>query len=269
MDATHLDTFIDALIDDLAARPAPEDDADRRLCDLLDSPRRVIDEQPLLAVLAAAVTLRNLFDHVIAQAVAAAERAGIPARKHLRTGADLLTSLGVAPGAAYRAARVGRAAPTLPALTRAQRLGGVGIEFADAVGKGVAHIHNRVPLCDEDRAGVVTTLMIQTTPSGVDKKAREIAIARTAAQPVEDGAVPVAENPDLNDMTVVQGEDGRVAASLDLDALTAEELLAALDPLFRPVPLPDGRRTPARSGGAAPMRSGRSCAPTCRIRSVR
>ncbi|MDO0978178.1 DUF222 domain-containing protein [Mycolicibacterium frederiksbergense] len=215
---------------------------------MLDSPRRVIDEQPLLAVLAAAVTLRNLFDHVIAQAVAAAERAGIPARKHLRSGADLLTSLGVAPGAAYRAARVGRAAHTLPALTRAQRLGGVGIEFADAVGKGVAHVSGRVALSEEDRAAVVTTLMIQTTPSGVDKKARAIAIDRAAAQPVDDGAVPVAENADLNDMTVVQTEEGRVAAGLDLDALTAEELLAALDPLCRPVPLPDGSPDPRPTG---------------------
>ncbi|MBJ7463213.1 MAG: HNH endonuclease, partial [Mycolicibacterium sp.] len=95
MDATDLDSIIDALIDDLTPVPAPEDDADRTLFHLLDSPRRVIDEQPLLAVLAAAVTLRNLVDHVIAQAVAATERAGIPARKHLRSGADLLTSLGV------------------------------------------------------------------------------------------------------------------------------------------------------------------------------
>ncbi len=248
MDATHLDTFIDALIDDLAVGPPPDDDADRTLFHLLDSPRRIVDEQPLLALLAAAVTLRNLFDHVIAQAVAAAERAGIPARKHLRTGADLLTALGVAPGAAYRAVRVGRAAHAMPALTAQQRLGGVGIEFADAIGKGIAHIHNRVPLCDEDRAAVVTSLMIQTTPSGVDKKAREIAIDRAAAQPVDDGAVPVAENADLNEMTVVQTGDGRVAASLDLDALTAEELLAALDPLCRPIPLPDGSPDPRSVG---------------------
>ncbi|CAN7190889.1 HNH endonuclease signature motif containing protein [Mycolicibacterium frederiksbergense] len=248
MDATHLDTFIDALIDDLAVAPPPDDAADRTLFHLLDSPRRIVDEQPLLAVLAAAVTLRNLFDHVIAQAVAAAERAGIPARKHLRTGADLLTSLGVAPGAAYRAARVGRAAHTLPALTAQQRLGGVGIEFADAIGKGVAHVSSRVALSEQDTAGVVTTLMIQTTPAGVDKKAREIAIAKAATSPQDDGAVPVAENADLNDITVVQGEDGRVTASLDLDALTAEELLTALDPLCRPIPLPDGSPDPRPVG---------------------
>jgi hypothetical protein len=149
---------------------------------------------------------------------------------------------------AQRAVRVGRAAHTMPALTAQQRLGGVGIEFADAVGKGVAHIHNRVPLCDEDRAEVVTKLMIETTPAAVQKKARAIAIATAKSRPVDDGAVPVAENADLNDMAVVQGEDGRVSAALDLDALSAEELLAALDPLCRPVPLPDGSPDPRPVG---------------------
>ena len=246
MDATHLNAFIDALIDDLT--PAPlSDDGDRRLCDLLDCPRRVLDEQPLLAVLVAAVTVRNLADHVIAQAVAAAERAGVPARKHLRSGAELLTQLGVSPGAAQRAARVGRAAHTLPALTQQQRLGGVGIEFADAVGRGVAHIGGRVPLSEQDRAEMVRKLMIETTPSKVDEKAREIAISRCTTAPVED-AVPVAENSDLNDMTVVQTADGRVHATLDLDGLTGEELLTALDPLCRPIPLPDGSPDPRPSG---------------------
>ena len=248
MDATHLDTFIDALIDDLAPAPPPEGDGGRRLFDLLDCPRRVVDESPLLAVLAAAVTLGNLVDHVIAQAVAAAERAGIPARQHLRSGADLLTSCGVAPGAAHRAARVGRAAHTLPALTQSQRLGGIGIEFADAIGRGVAHINARVPLSEEDRAAVVTKLMVQATPAQVDKKARAIAIDKGAAQPQQDGVVPVAENADLNEMTLVQTDDGRVSATLDLDLLTGEELMSALDPLCRPVPLPDGSPDPRPVG---------------------
>jgi Domain of unknown function (DUF222)/HNH endonuclease len=248
MDATQLETFVDALIDDLTPAPPPESDADRRLFDLLDCPRRVLDEPPLLAVLAAAVTLRNLVDHVIAQAVAAAERLGIPARRHLSSGADLLTSLGVSPGAAYRAARVGRAAHTMPALTQAQRLGGIGIEFADAIGKGVTHIHSRVPLSEQDRAAVVTKLMIEATPSDVAKKARAIAIDKATTQPPEDGAVPVAENADLNDMTLVQTDDGRVSATLDLDLLTGEELMAALDPLCRPIPLPDGSPDPRPTG---------------------
>jgi hypothetical protein len=246
MDANDFDTFVDALIDDLTPAPVPEED--RTLFRLLDSPRRIVDDQAVVAVLAAAVTLRNLADHVIASAVAAAERAGIPARRHLRTGADLLTSIGVAPGAAYRAARVGRAAHSMPALTRAQRLGGIGIEFADAVGKGVAHIEARAALSDDERTDVVTALMVQATPSGVAKKARGIAIAKAKTPPVDDTVVPVAENTDLNDMTLVVNDEGRVNATLDLDALTGEELLAALDPLCRPVPLPDGSPDPRPVG---------------------
>ncbi|MGK2875445.1 MAG: DUF222 domain-containing protein [Nocardioides sp.] len=248
MDATYLNAVVDALIDDLTPAPVPEDDADRRLCHLLDSPRRIVDEPALLAVLTAAVTARNVFDHVIAQAVAAAERAGIPARKHLRSGADLLTQLGMSPGATWRAVRVGRAAHTLPALTQQQRLGSVGIEFADAIGKGVTHITERVPLSDNDRTKIVTKLMIETTPSDVAKKARAIAIDKAAAAPLAEDVVPVAENTDLNDMTLAVNDEGRITATLDLDALTGEELIAALDPLCRPVPLPDGSPDPRPAG---------------------
>ncbi|MGN7782865.1 HNH endonuclease, partial [Mycolicibacterium sp. 22603] len=98
----------------------------------------------------------------------------------------------MSPGAAARAVRVGRMAPVLSALTTAQRLGGVGIEFADAVGKGVTHIEARVPLSEEERAAVVRKLMVQTTPAEVAAKARAIALEKTAARPVEERAVPVA-----------------------------------------------------------------------------
>ena len=248
MDATYLNNVIDGLIDDLTPAAVPEDGADRLLCHLLESPRRIVDEPALLAVLSAAVTLRNLVDHVIAQAVAAAERAGIPARKHLSTGADLLAQLGMSPGATWRAVRVGRAAHSLPALTQQQRLGAVGIEFADAVGKGVTHITERVPLSDNDRTNIVTKLMIETTPSDVARKARTIAIDKAAAAPSSEDVVPVAENTDLNDMTLAVNGEGRITGTLDLDALTGEELIAALDPLCRPVPLPDGSADPRPVG---------------------
>lgn len=247
MDATDLDSFVNALIDDLAPSPPPEDDAERGLFHLLDCPRPVVDEHALVAALGAAVAVRNLADHVIAQACAAAERVGAPARRRLRSAADLLIGLGVAPGAAYRAVRVGRGAPTVAALTRQQRLGGVGIEFADAVGKGVAHVGARVVLSEQERAAIVTTLMIQSTPSTVTAKARAIAIAK-ASPPTPQRAVPVAEDADLNEMALIQNDDGRVGATLDLDVLTGEELFAALDPLCRPVPLPDGSPDPRSSG---------------------
>ncbi|MBI5737713.1 MAG: DUF222 domain-containing protein [Mycolicibacterium neoaurum] len=244
MDATDVNCFVDALIDDLAPAEMPADDAQRTLFHLLECPRPMIDDDALLAVLAGAVTVRNLADHVIASAVAAAARAGIPARRHLKTGTDLLSLLGMAPGAAVRAVRVGRAAHLLPAMTTAQRLGGIGIEFADAVGKGVTHINARTELSEDDRASVVTKLMTQTTPAEVGKKARAIAIDRTADLPPQERAVPVAEDADLNTMTLVLDEEGRYEATLNLDVGTGEGLCAALDPLCRPVPLPDGSLDP-------------------------
>ncbi|TQK29322.1 HNH endonuclease [Arthrobacter sp. SLBN-53] len=211
---------------------------------LVDCPRPVVDDEALWGVLAAAVSARNLLDFVIASAVVAAERAGVPGRRHLRTGADLLKLLGMSPGAAARAVRVGRMAPVLPALVSAQRLGGIGIEFADAVGKGVTHIDARTPLSDDDRAAVVRSLMVQTSPAEVAAKARTIGIDRVAALPVEQRAVPVAEDTTLNEMTLVQNAEGRFEATLDLDVTTGEVLCAALDPLCRPVPLPDGSPDP-------------------------
>ncbi|SDC19834.1 protein of unknown function [Mycolicibacterium neoaurum] len=243
MDGTYLDAFVDALIDELIP-VLPEDDVGPSLGRLVDCPRPVVDDEVLLAVLAAAVAARNLLDVVIASAVAAAERVGVPGRRHLRTGTDLLRLVGMAPGAAARAVRVGRMAPVLPALTTAQRLGGIGIEFADAVGKGVTHIDSRVALSDEDRAAVVTTLMVQTSPAEVAAKARAIALDRIAALPPSERAVPVAEDTTLNQMTVLQNAEGRFEATLDLDIATGEELCAALDPLCRPVPLPDGSPDP-------------------------
>ncbi|WP_234411714.1 DUF222 domain-containing protein [Mycolicibacterium neoaurum] len=227
---------------------SPEGDVGPSLGRLVDCPRPVVDDEVLLAVLAAAVAARNLLDVVIASAVVAAERVGVPGRRHLRSGADLLRLVGMAPGAAARAVRVGRMAPALPALTTAQRLGGIGIEFADAVGKGVTHIESRVALSDDDRAAVVTKLMVQTTPAEVAAKARAIALDRIAALPVEQRVVPVAEDTTLNEMTVVQNAEGRFEATLDLDIGTGEELCAALDPLCRPVPLPDGTPDPRPIG---------------------
>ncbi|ORA01795.1 HNH endonuclease signature motif containing protein, partial [Mycolicibacterium bacteremicum] len=117
-------------------------------------------------------------------------------------------------------------------------------EFADAVGKGVTHINARTELSEDDRASVVTKLMTQTTPAEVGKKARAIAIDRTAALPPEERVIPVAEDADLNTMTLVLGEEGRYEATLNLDVGTGEGLCAALDPLCRPVPLPDGSPDP-------------------------
>lgn len=245
MDAAILARLTDSLIDDLSPTTGPDDDPphDRTLGELLSDPRQVLDEPDVLAVMVTAVRLRNIAEHLVASSVATAERLGIPARKRLKTGADLLTAIGVAPAAAYRAVRVGRAARTLPTVTRALRDGALGIEHADAIGKGLTHISDRVELDDDQRAEIITALKIQTTPAAIAHRAREIAITLAPAEP-DDDRVPVAEDYDLNDMTLHQNDEGRIAAALDLDVVTGEELQAALDPLCRPVPLPDGTPDP-------------------------
>ncbi|GAA4750107.1 DUF222 domain-containing protein [Gordonia alkaliphila] len=103
-------------------------------------------------------------------------------------------------------------------VTRGMRDGALSAEKADAVVTGLAHLTDRVNLSEEKRAKVVGALLVQTTPA----------------------RVPVAERDDLNAMTMDRTDDGRVAVTLDLDTLAAEELWAALDPLTRPVPEPDG-----------------------------
>ncbi|MDO3403656.1 HNH endonuclease, partial [Mycolicibacterium neoaurum] len=75
MDATYFDSFVDALIDELAPVP-PEVDVGPGLGRWVDCPRPVVDDEVLLGVLASAVSARNLLDLVISSAVVAAERAG-------------------------------------------------------------------------------------------------------------------------------------------------------------------------------------------------
>ncbi|WP_347955654.1 HNH endonuclease signature motif containing protein [Gordonia aichiensis] len=203
------------------------------------------DDRLILAVLVEVTRLLNLCTTTLATATEAAERAGIPARKRVKRASDLLRELGHPPAVAYRLARVGAAAASLPEVSRQARTGGVSLEHGDAVGRGVAFVSRRVPLDDQSRQDLARRLAVQVTPADVDTRARELALEwAPASDPTDPEVVPVAERPDLNEMTLTTGADGRTTATLDLDALSGEELHQALDPLCRPVPLPDGSRDP-------------------------
>ncbi|WP_349306134.1 DUF222 domain-containing protein [Gordonia sp. PP30] len=247
MDSTTLTEFADHLIDDLTVGTDPGTDSLGRL---LSETRMTVDDDAILAVMVAAVRLGNVAAYLLAQTSAAAERLAIPARKRLKNGAQLLTELGVAPAAACRAARVGRAAAGLAPVANALRDGALSIEHADAVVRGIAHIAGRTgavqSAVDHDERGrIVASLMVQTTPREIETRARQIAIALTpAAGEADPAAIPVAENHDLNEMTLHQNDEGRITATLDVDVVTGEELHAALDPLCRPVPRPDGSPDP-------------------------
>ncbi|MGB3887619.1 MAG: hypothetical protein WA934_16170 [Gordonia sp. (in: high G+C Gram-positive bacteria)] len=92
------------------------------------------------------VRLLNVANTLLAQTLQSAARIGVPARKRLKTGVDLLLGLGVPPAVAYRLSRVGKAFESVPALAglaSQARVGAVAIEHADAVGEGLAFVGRR------------------------------------------------------------------------------------------------------------------------------
>ncbi|MFC0314308.1 DUF222 domain-containing protein [Gordonia phosphorivorans] len=241
MDAATLTAFADLLSDDLTIPVGTDIDAPANLGQFLARARAVDDDRELLAVTAAVLRLRNVADYSVAATCAAIERVGLPARKHVRSGAAILSELGAAPAVAYRAARLGQAIvdENLVSVIRGLRDGAVSAEQSDAVASGLGHVTGRVELPDDDRRKIVHSLMVQTSPARVREKARAWAI-KLAPEVPADGEVPVGERDDLNEMTLNRTDDGRVAVTIDFDIVAAEELSAALDPLTRPVPEPDG-----------------------------
>ena len=119
--------------------------------------------------------------------------------------------------------------------------------MADAVGKAITMVDNRVGLDEHARHVLARKLAVHETPADVASSARREAI-RLEAETDDPDQIPAAENPVLNEMSLITGEDGRIVSTIDVDVLTGEELCAALDPLCRPVPLPDGSPDPRSSG---------------------
>ena len=232
--------FADRLSDELS--PAGEISEAGGLAKLFDTASMVgFDDAEICELLVELSRLLNLTTTALASLTRTADRVGVPARKRVRKAADLLMALGHAPVVAFRLSRVGAAEAGLSALARESRTGGVSVEHRDAVGRGVAFVGRRVSLDESSTAELARRLAGQSTPADVDRRAREIALEWAPVVDEADcDAIPVAENADLNEMSVVTTADGRVAIEADMDALAGEELQQALDPLCRPVLQPDG-----------------------------
>ena len=255
MFATAIAEFADRLVDELApvtdaerarvtdSSVAGVDAPDLRLAHRLDLRCRGVADRELYESLVETVRLRNLVDTLLTTLTASAVSVGLLERLHVRSPAAMLTGLGMAPAAAHRTARNTGHATAIDAVGRGMRDGSLSPEKADAVGKGVRFVEERVALTGTEREKIVTRLMVQETPGDIATTARETAIELAEHADIAD-AVPAAENAALNEMSIATGDDGRVSATVDLDVLTAEELLAALDPLMTPVPEPDGSPDP-------------------------
>ncbi len=244
MNAATLTGFADHLSDQLTAGTGDGD-----LAVFFEDARPVDDDRELLALTAAFLRLRTITDHALARAADTIDRVGLPGRKHLRSAVGILIGLGAAPAVAHRLVRLGVASadPAAGPVTRGMRDGAVSAELGDAVVRGLNHVTGRAELTEEAKAQLVSALLVQTTPARVRDKARSFAIA-LAPDEDADGGVPIAERDDLNEVEVVQTDDGRIRVAMDLDVLAGEELHSALDPLTRPVPEPDGSPDPRSPG---------------------
>ncbi|MFT3899351.1 MAG: DUF222 domain-containing protein [Gordonia sp. (in: high G+C Gram-positive bacteria)] len=97
---------------------------------------------------------------------------------------------------------------------------------------------------DQVKDAVATKLLAHArldAPSQISAAARELAHQLAPAHPP---VVPPAENPMLNEASIVQTDEGRVRLEADLDQLGGEKLITALDGLSKPIPAPDGGRDP-------------------------
>ena len=236
----------DRIVDELAPPTATETDSGEspRLACLLASASKVgADDTDILSAIVEVARARNVLDAAQAQLVRTAERAGIPFRKHLRSAKMLLTEIGVPPAVADRTVRNGHHAERFENVGRGTRDGSMSAEIADAIGVGVATVAKRVPLDPDEQQRLARKLALNTTPAEVKTAAKQEAFA-LATESDDPDLVPASENPELNEMSLYINDEGRVEATMDLDVVTGEELNAALDPLCKPVPLPDGTADP-------------------------
>ncbi|WOC11456.1 HNH endonuclease signature motif containing protein [Gordonia sp. MP11Mi] len=250
MFATEVRAFADRLVDELAPPTAVETasgDCGRLVCRLDRVSTVGVDDAEILSAIVEVARARNVLDAAQSVLVRAAERAGVPARRRVRSAAGLLTAIGVAPAVAHRTVRNGRHADRLEVVGRGTRDGSLSSEMADAIGKGVALIEQRVDVGEAQRQRLARKLVVHATPGDVATAARREAIGLDA-QAGEPGQIPVAENAGLNEMSLTVAEDGRITSTIDVDVLTGEELYAALDPLCRPIPLSDGSPDPRSTG---------------------
>lgn len=217
------------------------------------SPPEADDE--LAGQVVALIKIRHLVDHVLSVWVGALDRRGVAKRSGESSTASLLMAGGLAPGCAHRMVRVGRALVSLPRVADHAADGDFSGEQVDAIVRGIAHVERAVAqLPGPAREACVNRLLGQAwsgaTPTEIGERARGDAFALA----VDSGGVPVAENTELNTLSLGQSPDGRLRGRFDVDAILGEKLLTGLDPLTRPIASEDG--TPDQRSTAQRMAEG-------------
>ena len=131
------------------------------------------------------------------------------------------------------------------------RDGFLSAEHVDAVVRGVGHVHSRIAgeMSEAFRSQVERKLLAHAMSGAPPAEIGRIARAMGNEVAGDQGGVPAAEDASLNSLDYVITSDGRLSGRFDLDAVTGEKMMSALDVWSRPRPEPDGSadaRTPTQ-----------------------
>jgi hypothetical protein len=212
--------------------------------DLMDEVIGVVfpdDSAGVVGVVKDLITLRNAVESRLAAGAALIDRLGL-AKRSGSTTSTLLQANGAAPVAAARWLRIGTGLAGLDRTAGYFRDGFLSAEHVDAVIRGISHVRRRaVGVMSDDFRSEVERQLLSHAISGAPPA--EIGrIARAVGNKVagEQGGVPAAEDASLNSLDYVVTSDGRLSGRFDVDAVTGEKMMSALDVRSRPRPEPDG-----------------------------
>ena len=208
------------------------------------------DPAGVVAVVKDLITVRNAVEARLAAGAAVIDRLAV-AKRLGSTTSKVLQANGAAPGAAARWLRIGTGLAGLDRTAGYFRDGFLSAEHIDAIVRGVGHVRSRIPgeVSDDFRCEVEGKLLAHAISGAPPAEIGRI--ARTVGNEVagEQGGVPAAEDASLNTLDYAATPDGRLAGRFDVDAVTGEKFMSALDVWSRPRPEPDGSadtRTPTQ-----------------------
>ncbi|MDV7133136.1 HNH endonuclease [Williamsia muralis] len=208
------------------------------------------DPAGVVAVVKDLITVRNAVEARLAAGAAIIDRLGV-AKSMGSTTSKVVQANGVAPAAAARWLRIGTGLAGLERTAGYFRDGFLSAEHVDAIVRGISHVRGRMAgvMSDDYRCEVEGKLLAHAIsgapPAEIGRIAR--AIGNEVAE--EQGGVPAAEDVSLNSLDYVITSDGRLSGRFDVDAVTGEKMMSALDVWSRPRPEPDGSadaRTPTQ-----------------------
>ncbi|CAM3075319.1 HNH endonuclease [Williamsia muralis] len=208
------------------------------------------DPAGVVAVVKDLITLRNAVEARLAAGAAIIDRLGV-AKRMGSTTLKVAQANGAAPAVAARWLRIGTGLMGLVRTAGYFRDGFLSAEHVDAIVRGISHVRGRMVgvMSDDFRCELEGTLLAHAISGAPPAEIGRIARAMGNEVAGVSGGVPAAEDVSLNTLDYEITDDGRLSGRFDVDAVTGEKMMSALDVWSRPRPEPDGSadtRTPTQ-----------------------